>query len=417
MPETFLNTVRRLWLLFSVLLLLLGVSIWMQYKQANKIVTLESAIQRQTALLNQVFGNVLPAKISTEWEDRLNNLEAQVADSSQWPEDATEAKRFLDQVSELVTGLPVWAEANYLPKLSLVRWAAAAFTSLYRSQNPNESFADLVEERHSLANAKPGGEASNLDQKLRDAADKAKEQMIEQAWQYLKGDANTQQDPTTAKLDIESIYEFLGLYENDGSDISILRQQLHGHIVIRQAEQQANMLKTQWEAVKALAESQPRVYEAAANMLLRDVMAARVDLVLKGVQQSAYNELESALRHAIEEQQDKAMREYQGWALRKIKEFEERFRSISDQAAQNASVLKLYNGGWNNDRYKEVREAIVSHLLPINSALLDLPVLNRYQRAYQDGWKKLDGREEQIHVAERSALTPKKSLRAVLEDQ
>ena len=42
---------------------------------------------------------------------------------------------------------------------------------------------------------------------------------------------------------------------------------------------------------------------------------------------------------------------------------------------------------------------MVAYLLPINGALLDLPVLKRYQREFEDGWKRLDGQEEQTKVA------------------
>jgi hypothetical protein len=48
--------------------------------------------------------------------------------------------------------------------------------------------------------------------------------------------------------------------------------------------------------------------------------------------------------------------------------------------------------------------------------LLDLPVQERYQRAFQNGWKKLDGRQDQTEVAEQTAVIVKRSLRTFLED-
>ena len=66
--------------------------------------------------------------------------------------------------------------------------------------------------------------------------------------------------------------------------------------------------------------------------------------------------------------------------------------------------------------YKEVQDAMIKHLLPINVVLLDLPVQERYHQAFQTGWKKLDGRENQTTVAVSSATTKKKSLRDILEE-
>ena len=109
------------------------------------------------------------------------------------------------------------------------------------------------------------------------------------------------------------------------------------------------------------------------------------------------------------------MRSYQRWALVNIKAFEAAFQATSDKAAEAASILRNDDGGW-SDYYQEVRQAMVAHLLPINLALLDLPVQKRYQRAFQTGWNKLDGREDQTAVAQASALAVKKSLREFLED-
>lgn len=65
MSEPFLDAVRRSWLLFSVLLLLLGMvgwSIWTQHKLVGKIAAME---------------NTLSTPIPVEYEEDLNQIEAQ----------------------------------------------------------------------------------------------------------------------------------------------------------------------------------------------------------------------------------------------------------------------------------------------------------------------------------------------------
>lgn len=352
MSEPFLDIVRRSWLLLSVLLLLLGMcswSIWTQNQLIGKIAEME---------------NTLSGKMPPKWEARLNKLEAQVADSNRWPKDANETKRFDAQVAELVIGLPYWLEVKYLPSLNLVRWAAMAFNHLNDFQNPDILLTDLAmaKDMRSLADAKPGDDASDLDQKLREKADRIENQQIAKAikWaeQYLKNDADTQPDST--ETDIASIYEFLGRHEN--------------------------------------------------NLAQNDPNKTRITSLRKG--------LESELYRTVEEQQAKAKRKYQEWALEKIRKFEDEFERVSGEG--QASLAKIADALLNSsddDGYKEIQKAMVSHLLPIDLALLDLPVLKLYYREFDRGWALLDGRAEQHRVAKSSAVTPKKPLRTVLEDE
>ena len=354
-----------------------------QNELVGRVATIENIIKGQTALLNRAFGNGLPVKMPQEWEDSLNKLEARVANRDRWPEDTNETKQFRDEVSELVTGLPAWLEVKYLPRLSVVRWAAMAFNHLYPAQNldnpPND--LGLAEEIRRWAEVKPDGAATGLDQELRDKADEVEKQQVEQAIQwareYLDGKANTQPGSTDTRPDIESIAVFLDLYENDPDQ-----------------------------------DDQERAEKIA----------------------SLRKELRSKFHREVEEQQDQDRRAYQRWALREIKAFEEEFQRVSEESGQVSEKAK--EDGWSlprveeavwalikrnlrNKHYKAIQNAMISHLLPIDLALLDLPVLKRYDRAFNAGWDMLDGREEQNRVAESSALplTAKKSLRVVLENQ
>ena len=108
---------------------------------------LESVVQQQVPVLQLIRENVTPAEISPQWENHLEQLENQVASSDKWPKDATEAGQFFEKTSNLVNGLPVWVEANYLPRLSLVRWAAMAFNSLQNAQDDRQSLDQLEQPR------------------------------------------------------------------------------------------------------------------------------------------------------------------------------------------------------------------------------------------------------------------------------
>jgi hypothetical protein len=222
----------------------------------------------------------------------------------------------------------------------------------------------------------------------------------------------------------------LEVYEKDhdlGTEIAALRKNLHERMMMHQFKQQAVILKSRWSAMQKLQSHQPTVYESSLNLLLGDVMTARVALALEGIHQPLYDELESDLRRAAmsiavqtvkgqEERQAKARRDYQKWALTEIKSFENTFQAIANKADEEASLWKRDHGGWVETSYQEVREAMLSYLLSIDIMLLDLPVQERYQRAFQNGWKKLDGRQDQTEVAEQTAVIVKRSLRTFLED-
>ena len=406
---------------------------------STRISSLESATEQQTTVLQQILDHVLPPQVPADWENRLKQLEVQVGDISQWPKDAGEAGRFFEQTSELITSLPAWAEADYLPRLSLVRWAAMAFVHLNDLRSNGQSvdqLEELVVEMRDLADVRPQGGSEALVQRLREnsvelagrVTNRRVTEAIREAQQYLAGGSD-------AAPDIVDVYEFLGLYEkghglvNINVNIVTLRKKVYEEMVRRQADEQAAVLRSQWQNIQELARvrSQSAVFETSTRMLLQQVISMHVALVLEGIATTAYDELESELRRAVEaieskaaeraeERQAQAIRSYQRWAFSEVKAFEAVFRATSDKATEDASLLRRDDGGWNDVYYNEVRLAMINHLLPINLVLLDLPVQERYQQAFQTGWKKLDGREDQTSVAQASALTMKKSLRAFLEE-
>ena len=389
MSEAFFDAVRRSWLPFLALLLLLLLLIRLEaqsadrdhgQKEANEtklfadqmsdfVTGLSAWVDMQNKLIGKIE-NILSGKMPPEWEDRLKNLEDQVANSRQWPNDTDETRQFSGEVSDLGTSLSPWAEANYLPRLLLVRWAATAFNYLDDSQNRNKLLNNLAmaEAMRAWVDARPDGNAAGLGQELRDKADEVEEKQIGQAIQwaeeYLDG---------KAKPDIESIADFLGRYENDS------------------------------------AQDDPKKTE---------VVRIR-------------KELESKFHREFEEQQDQARRAYQKWALGEIKKFRGKFLDVIDGAGQVSEEAR--RGGWlswsrwteemrsrvkdnfREEHYKKIHDAMICHLLPVDLALLDLPVLKLYHQAFDNGWALLDERkEEQNCVAEKSAVTPKMSLRAVL---
>lgn len=120
----------------------------------------------------------------------------------------------------------------------------------------------------------------------------------------------------------------------------------------------------------------------------------------------------------IEAQGAKALEQYQMWALEEIRNFEREFQRVSKEVDQQASVIpSAMRNKWKDKHHQEIQKAIISHLLPIDLDLLELPVQKLYHQEFERGWGHLGGRKRQTIVAEKSILTPKKLLLTVLEGQ
>ncbi len=463
----------------------------------DQIQQLRNAFGAQSDVLQEIRRRVVLATMPPEWESRLAELEEQVSDVSQWPKNPGEAESFLEGVSALVTGLPLWAEPQYLPRLSRIRWAAMVFTTLNDAPDAAPPLAasttpttcrngwkhlnvpsdetlslDQLDQRvdqlralaGALATATPEGTAGELVSLIQECANallgeatrRRVTEAVQQAEELLEGT----QGATANVAEVGTLYDALEIAALDQEvvdpdvDVPALRQKLDKLRLRRQAVEQADILRSEWQTVQQLKPDLPAIYEAhqpqwrplllrraerarhavhvtALRALLQRVAASRVALALNGVQAPAHERLERELRRAVatheteatrqaEERHARAVRSYQGWALAEIRKFKAALDDYSKWATEQRmprlflKLLRLHDP--HPSEHQVVRQAMIVYLLPINRALLDLPVAELYQQAFRDGWNKLDGRREQMEVAQQSALAKKKPIRHFLED-
>ncbi len=445
----------------------------------DQIQQLRSAFGAQSDVLQEIRRRVVLATMPPEWESRLAELEEQVNDVSRWPKNPGEAESFLEGVSALVTGLPLWAEPQYLPRLSRIRWAAMVFTTLNDAPDaasplaasttpttcrngwkhlnaPSDETLSLdqldqrVDQLRALATAAPEGTAGELVSLIQECANalpgEAIRRRVTEAVQRAEELLEGTQGATANVAEVVALYDALDIAAVDQEvvdpdvDIPALRQKLEKEFRRRQAVVQADSFRSDWQTVRQFKPDLPSVYEAhqpqwrqfllrraeraqhafrvtALRTLLQRAASSRVALVLAGVHAPAHERLERELRRALanheaeatrqaEERHARALRSYQRWALGEIRTFNGQFNRISEEAP------KFRDKG----QYRDIGQAMVNHLLPINRALLDLPVHELYGQAFKAGWSKLDRHHLQTDVAKHSALTKKKPLRAFLED-
>ena len=279
----------------------------------DQIQQLQSAFGAQSDVLQEIRDNVGAATMPPEWESRLAELEEQVNDVSRWPKNPGEAESFLEGVSALVTGLPLWAEPQYLPRLLRIRWAAMVFTTLndapdaasplaasttpttcrngwkHLNARPDEDLSldeldQRVDQLRTLATATPEGTAGELVSLIQECANalpaeairRRVTEAVQQAETLLADSDSATANPLKANLDeirkavaeAVAVYNALDLDAVDQDtldpdvDIPALRQKLYREVLRRQAVEQANRLRSQWQTVRHFKPDLPSVYEA-----------------------------------------------------------------------------------------------------------------------------------------------------------
>lgn len=389
---------------------------------------LEDSLTRQTALLARALGTSFPIQIPPALGEELISLEAFAKDPNLWPTSKDASSEYTKRVSDAVKQMPPWAEANHLGQLNTIRWAALVFELL---QTPEPS---SVEELASHVNAlreatfiAPDEIPAALQQEaLAKAAkletltkQKIKFDVIAAAEKALEKDG----DPSELIAVAERLREF-----HEDQELLEIFKKVRQEIGKQEIEQQIEAFAQRFDSIQTRVIDRPAIYEHAISVLATEVGMVRLSLLLEGnLLPSSLEELNAKLESTIkdyqrtiakkaEEKYAKEFRAYQVWALGQIKEFDATMETAEANAKANSRV---YGEKWSDAEYNLVKDAIVNRLLPVNPALLDIPVNERYHKAFQRGWMKLENvedRDDQTYVAEQGVKVEKKSL-ASFEDQ
>jgi hypothetical protein len=195
-----------------------------------------------------------------------------------------------------------------------------------------------------------------------------------------------------------------------------LRQQLRSRLLEDEVGKFADATKASLERLGALtnvALRQAGYFRAMENVTLQQLRF----LEEPDAPASAINALadlsasvEARIKVETEKQkQDDAqrVRGYQQWALRSISDF----RIAFDEAMARTKPGTFFGTNPDPD-YSGAADAMIRHLVPISPGQLDSAVAKMYSQAFEDGWNKLDGKDEkylQTKVAQKDATTTKKT--------
>lgn len=97
---------------------------------------------------------------------------------------------------------------------------------------------------------------------------------------------------------------------------------------------------------------------------------------------------------AQQEAQATRARDYQRWALEEINAFKTADDAIqSDVETEDSKHWIGWKPGWQDKDFRRLCDAMARYLLPINTALLEPPVMVSYSQVYQQGWNRLRDQE------------------------
>ncbi len=379
-----------------------------------------------------------------------------------------ELERFVKQ------HLPPWVEDELLPRLNVLRWQVRAIWIFRQQTNPPPELAhDMSEDLRVLLSVTPDGcspalikvvqqQRERLLQKaeehrqavaasITDRALEGKGDLLAalEAAQGLTGPAAEEKRAKLRRrwLDRETEKKLALLSKSLDS-----AGKLPGESV-----QQAALLKVQ---------------DAVAGLMLDLQMETPVRPEMQQKAHELLEKCECQGRALMQKQrqtQDQKWRDYQKWALERILEFDSEKGWYYDQALPRIQeqLRSFKNSGWDQPEwvlfkhfpstkqllqeklgvdlstianaelpadkqrelfsrawalrgwykdidqelaYRTTRDGMVKFLLPINPNLLDPPLVQMYNKAFQKGWSKLEGRVDQLYVGQQTVGVPRKGL-------
>jgi hypothetical protein len=412
-----------------------------------------------------------------ETEQELMDLENSLNDRQQWPQSAQGAEQMRQRLDEIVQALSPVAAERILPQLVRLNWGVEALWNLrtHAKAAPNqleEAHAAISEVLH----RHPAGQFPEIQKELESRLTEIDPQLHEfQVKQLLQRASRALEGKEDASAVFSSLEEFRGKKEVAEILPKLRSKVLEQTAIERIEELEKNLVKTRSfvdERARqvSLLTIQDGVLRLTVDLELEE--AAPKDVLKKAQNLLALCDKE-LLACAAKQQDESAekVRRYQAWALEQIRAFDSRegwyydtilpwveselknfknaaedkewlafqtFPSMKDLVHEKVGVdlsgmkgamltaekrKEIYNEawqtiGWKNSihteiAYRATRDGMVKFLLPIQPHLLEPPVAQLYQQAFAKGWQKLEGRDDQLYVAQQSAVVQKKTLEEV----
>jgi len=409
-----------------------------------------------------------------EIERKLKDLERRLNDPKEWPHEQAAAEKMRQELETIVQTLSPVAAESILPQLIRLNWGIEALWILnaYAKVEPEqleESQATIEE----LLESQPQGHFEEIQKQLENRLEEIAPQIRSFQIKQLLDQANLALE---GKQDASAIYNRLEVFQEEKEVAKILpklRNKVLENVALERLKIcEENLAKTRsWSDDRTRQVSLQMIQEGLLRLIV-ELQLEEADLkeVLERAKALLSQCDKELLLIAAKQQEISAdkLRRYQAWALNQIQTFEawyydrslewinsqlKEFRNATqdeewegfqnfpslkdlfqeklgvDLSGVNGAMLtaekrqEIYNAAWgrfawrnNIDTevaYRTTRDGMVQFLLPIQPYLLDPPVAQLYQEAFSKGWQKLDGRKDQLYVAQQSAIIRKKTVEEI----
>jgi hypothetical protein len=431
----------------------------------ERISALEKAVDRQSQLLSRSVGDPV------EFGGRLTEIEKDLADQSKWPTTKEGADGFSKRVDTAEQDAPIQLGTQWSVRLARLKWAAAVFLMHYQpTEEDPAAIRERLDDLRIVSEERPAGIPEELtrwaDDKyhaLEGAANEKQRQVVQSARETDVRKADAAQIES-ALLQLQQFDE-----ANDEKN-KVAQKKLRVGLIEKLSMQRKESLANQLKRAKQIKNLSLR--QTAVTRLYETANAELVDLILQDDDfdpttsplQAILSDAEGQLKDFASQQEDRTsrqVREYQRWALGQIvkcdqssfdavttdiktrfasfktpadvvvwqylAEFPEVRNLLSEKTGvempneklsidQQKGVFTAVNTltGWkyvDDLAYRGVSSAMVKFLAPIDERLLDPPVAQLFQKSFQEAWSKLEGRPEQLSVAQQATKVKKISPR------
>lgn len=411
--------------------------------------------------------------IPREVEQQLKGLEASLNDPNQWPKDAAAAEKIRQSLDDIVRGLSPGATEKALPQMARLNWGVEALWCTRTDANaPPEQLEETQAIIKEVLDRQPRGQFPDIQKELESRLIAIQPQIRAFQIKQLLGRASRAlEGKDDAASVFSSLDEFRGDQEV-AEILPKLRQKVVEKTGMERIEGfEKNLAKARSfsdDRVRqvSLLAVQEGVLRLLVDLELDDVAPPEVLKRSKHVLAQCDKEV-LALAAKQQDENAKKVRRYQAWALEQIRKFdgpngwyydvtlpwgEKELRKFGDATedanwelfetfpstrklveekleidlsetkgprltvAQQKTIFNnlggvTWKGSINTEiAYRATRDGMVKFLLPIQPHLLDPPVSQLYHETFSKGWKKLEGRDDQLFVAQQSAVVQKKTL-------
>jgi uncharacterized protein YukE len=310
----------------------------------------------------------------------FQSLQSVLNDPVHWPNSANAIDKLFSELESLTTSLNQVQRMASVQDVEQIEWSLNALRFLSAVGNarldredwqelldraPKDARADLIS---AVKKAEPSS-ALEVADAVAEAEKALKTQGIStdklsEAWQRLDGLSGN-------------------VSESEVGRVNQMKNQLKSTLRQLQTLERCQEVRGQLKLFVKLPDFSDQ--NSALVILLTSLTDSRLQLVKEGDPEPAelatlIADVRSALKWSAEQLQDTGRRDYQRWALEEVKKFE-----------------KIQNGGTSD----AILAAFKQQLLPISEPNLERPVAILFNKAFDEGWKKLTdvGRDDLANAA------------------